>query len=60
MNRLRRWLAAWGTRIANALQPRIARELLSQRPEIHDARQRVWHLVLLTELARSRQKRDDK
>jgi hypothetical protein len=43
-----------GRRIANWLQPRVARELRAERPEIHEARRRVHVLVLLGELARLR------
>lgn len=43
-----------GQWLANKLQPRIARELRAERPDIHDARQRVHYVVLMTELARLR------
>jgi hypothetical protein len=41
-------------RAANVLQPRIGRELRSERPEIHERRRRVHVLVVLAELARMR------
>jgi len=39
---------------ARHLQPRIARQLLDVRPEVHADRQRVHYLVVLTELAKLR------
>jgi hypothetical protein len=54
MGRLREVLRAWAERVANLLQPRIARQLRAERPDIHEARQRVHYLVLLAELARMR------
>lgn len=51
---MRKWLAQAAQWLANHLQPRIARELLEERPDMHDARQRVHYLVLLAELAKMR------
>lgn len=52
--RIRGYLTRLGDRLANVLQPRVGRELLAERPAIHEARRRVQVLVLLAELARLR------
>jgi hypothetical protein len=51
---IREALSRLGKRIANILQPQVARELQAERPDIHEARRRVHILVLLAELARMR------
>jgi hypothetical protein len=54
MTRLRQMLRRLAERVADVLQPRIAQQVRAERPDIHEARQRVHYLVLLAELARVR------